>query len=100
MSRPIALATNAFTAIAAGTPIEMVGHYNFNLSFGAAVGTVKLARSYDGGASWKIASKPDLTPASFTTDQDGVGYEPEAGVLYRWDCTAWTSGTINARLSR
>ncbi len=61
---------------------------------------MKLERSYDDGATWKVTSKPDLTAASFTVDVDGVGYEPEPGVLYRWDCTAFTSGTINARLSR
>ena len=100
MSKPIALLAGTFSGVAASAPIALVGNYNFNLTFGGGIATIRLERSYDDGANWKVASKPDLTAASFTADVDGVGLEPEQGVLYRWNCTAFTSGTPAYRLSR
>lgn len=100
MSRPIALVSGTFGATGQSAAVELYGNYNFNLSFAGAVGTVRLERSYDGGSSWVVTTKPDLTAASFTADVDGVGFEPESNVLYRWNCTAYTSGTISYRLSR
>jgi hypothetical protein len=99
MSNPIALRAGTFTGVANSAGVVLHGNYNFTLS-GSWVGTVALERSYDDGVTWVVTSKPDLTPASFTANIDGVGLEPEAGVLYRWRCSAYTSGTIEYRLSR
>ena len=66
------------------------------------VGTVQLERCFDGGKTWVpanvggagvLASYSGGSPVSLTFG------EPERGVLYRWNCLAYTSGTINYRLS-
>lgn len=66
--------------------------------------TVQLERSFDGGLTWVVCNVggsgqmaqylgATLTPISLTFA------EPEQGVVYRWNCIAWTSGTINYRIS-
>lgn len=66
-----------------------------------ATATVNLERSFDGGVTWitcgvggagQLASYATL-PISI------VGGEPEKVVLYRLNCIAYTSGTVNYRLS-
>jgi hypothetical protein len=66
-------------------------------------GTVQLERSFDGGATavvcnagggGQLAQYAAGTPVSFVVS------EPEAGVCYRFNCIAYTSGTINYRLSQ
>ncbi len=76
----------------------------------ACAGTVDVERSFDGGSTWLMcnigglgagatyvlgsqATAPIATPISFV-----IG-EPEAGMLYRLNCLAYTSGTINYRIS-
>lgn len=102
-ARSVALAVGQFTGAAQqGAAVQLYGKYNFSLQFNAGTATARLVRSYDGGVSWVVTSKPDLSPAVFTgpVDVDGVGEEPETGMLYRWECTAFTSGPVNHRLSR
>ena len=66
----------------------------FNVSvWGTFVGTVQLQRSFDGGTTW-------IPTASYTAVDSDIGEEPEDSVLYRFECTAYTSGTINYRLSQ
>lgn len=66
-------------------------------------GTVQLERSFDGGNVWlpcntgmagTLASYNAGTPVSLTFG------EPEKNVLYRVNCLAYTSGTINYRISQ
>ena len=66
------------------------------------VGTVQIERSFDGGKTWLVcniggggtlAQFAAGTPVSITFG------EPEKNVLYRLNCTAYTSGTINYRVS-
>ncbi len=76
----------------------------------ACSGTVDLERSFDGGATWLMCgvgglgagatyvlgsqvTTPIAVPISFVTS------EPEGGMLYRLNCLAYTSGTINYRIS-
>lgn len=78
-----------------------------NASFsGAAINysaTVQLERSFDGGLTWivcniggsgQLAQWTAGTPVSLTFG------EPEKNVLYRLNCIAYTSGTINYRISQ
>jgi hypothetical protein len=59
---------------------------------------VQIQRSFDGGTEW--LTRVDLVGnGSYTTPISLVVAEPERGVLYRLACTAFTSGTINYRLS-
>lgn len=66
------------------------------------VGTVQLERSFDGGSTWLVANVggsgvlaqwPTGTPVAVTFG------EPEKQVLYRLNTIAYTSGTINYRIS-
>lgn len=65
-------------------------------------GTIQLERSFDGGATWLVANVGGSgTLAQYTTGTPValVFGEPEAGVLYRLNCTTYSSGTINYRIS-
>jgi hypothetical protein len=81
--------------------IHMLGA-TFNISiWGTFTGTIDLERSFDDGSTWLKCSRDSAgTSASFTAAASVVVEEPEAGVLYRLNCTAYTSGTINYRLSQ
>jgi len=77
----------------------MLGYYNLFL-YGTFTATAQLERSFDGGTTW-IAVSLDTSgdPASYSGPVSLTGFEPEKGVYYRINCTAYTSGTLNVRLS-
>lgn len=84
--------TGQFNATGQSPGIALLGQFNVSLSgFGTA--TVALQRSFDNGGNW-------VSVESYTSDSERVGDEPEADVLYRFDCSAYTSGTISFRLSQ
>jgi hypothetical protein len=93
--------TGTFTATGQSAtfvaPSALSGEFNVSLS-GTWVGTVKLERSFDNASTWIVVSKPDLTDASFTAHASFSVKEPEPGVRYRLNCTAYTSGTVTYRL--
>ncbi len=67
------------------------------------VGTVQLERSFDGGHTFVVCNTTvDGTLAQFTagTPVSITFGEPEKNVLYRLNCIAYTSGTINYRISQ
>ena len=74
----------------------------FNVSvWGTFVGTAVLERSFDAGTTWIPVLRPGgNTAVSYTAPSSEVLYEPEDSVMYRLRCSAWTSGTINYRLSK
>ena len=88
--------------MAAGVSDSIEMHRQFNVSgIGTSFqGRVTLERSFDGGVTWverTIYHGCALIPGGFnSTTVD----EPEAGVLYRFKCTARTSGSITCRLSQ
>lgn len=69
---------------------------------GAWVGSVRLERSFDGGTTYIVCGVGgDGTQAVYSTGAD-VSIpvnEVERDVAYRLNCTAYTSGTINYRIS-
>ena len=68
----------------------------------AWVGTVRLERSFDGGATpivCGVGGGGQQASWSTGTDLSFIIGECEKGVLYRLVCTAWTSGTIRWRFS-
>lgn len=73
------------------------GAFNVTLS-GTFVGTVKLQRSFDNGTTWHDLTAAGTAIAAFTTAVSEVWVEPEAGVNFRLNCTAYTSGTVTYRL--
>ena len=81
--------------------VSLDGRGNVLLAFNGAVASVDLEKSFDDGASWHVASKDSVpNPATYAVDINGVIEEPEKGVLYRFNCTAYSSGSINYRISR
>jgi hypothetical protein len=88
----VASVSGQFTGTGASASVALYGKFNVSVQgFGTA--TVALQRSFDNGSTWN-------TVESYTAPTDKVGEEPEAGILYRLNCTAYTSGTIAYRLSR
>ena len=73
---------------------------------GAAIvysGTVQLERSFDGGKTWiicNIGASGTLAQWTAGTPVSLTFGEPEKLVLYRLNCTAFTSGPINYRISQ
>lgn len=70
---------------------------------GTWVGSVQLERSFNGGHKWivcGIGGAGQQAIYSAGADVSFVASEPERGVLYRLNCTAFTAGiNINYRLS-
>ena len=90
----------ALRAISVSAHDTFDGKFNVTIS-GTFSGTVKVERSFDAGANWHVCSRDSAgTEAAFTAPASIVLEEPEAGVLYRLNCTAYTSGTINYRISQ
>lgn len=73
--------------------------FNFAV-WGTFVGTIVLEKSYDGGATYIQAYDAGGNALSYTAPRTIIVEEPEDGVKYRPRCSAFTSGTINYRLSR
>lgn len=66
-------------------------------------GTLQLERSFDGGSTWlpaNIGSSGTLAQWNAGTPVSITFGEPEKQVLYRLNCIAYTSGTINYRISQ
>lgn len=77
-----------------------VGVFNAAL-WGTFVATMQLQCSFDGGTNWvPISEDTSGTPANYTAPMKLEPYECEQGVLYRWACTSYSSGTVNYRLSQ
>ena len=65
-------------------------------------GTVQLERSFDGGKTatvCNIGGGGFLAQYATGTPVNFVVSEPEQGMLYRWNCIAYSSGVIHHRLS-
>ena len=96
-------APQAFSFALTGNAVT-AGVDNAALFTGAGItytGTVQLERSFDGGATFIVGNIGAGTLAQFAagTPVSTLLSEPESGVLYRFNCTAYTSGVINYRLS-
>lgn len=66
-------------------------------------GTVQLERSFDGGATFvvcNIGSAGQLAQFINLSSVQTTFGEPEKNVLYRFNCIAYVSGTINYRISQ
>ena len=67
------------------------------------VGTVQIERSFDGGQTWlvcNVGGSGQLAQYTTGTPLNITFGEPEKQVLYRINCIAYTSGTINYRISQ
>lgn len=92
---------NATTTIGAQTVVPVfIGAFNVAI-WGTFVATVGLEKSFDGGTTWLPVSRDAAgTAATWTAPANIVVTEPEADVQYRLNCSAYTSGTVNYRISQ
>lgn len=91
--------TGSFAATGQSAAVSVYGQFNVTLR-GTFVGTVKLQRSFDGETWDDCARDSEGTLMSWTAPYSGQWFEPEKGVAYRLNCTAYTSGTISYRISQ
>lgn len=102
---PTAAINNAELAFALTNSSVTAGTDNAATFTGASVvfvGTVQLERSFDGGLTWivcNVGGQGALAQWTTGTPVSAVVGEAEAGVAYRLNCIAYTSGVINYRIS-
>lgn len=94
------LLTGAFAGTGPSAGIQIGGKFNVAL-WGTFTATLQLERTFDRGTTW-IPCGIDAagTSAAYTAGLSAVVEEIEDAVLYRWNCTAYTSGTVNYRVSQ
>jgi hypothetical protein len=97
----LASVTGAFGATGSSATFAPLGGRKFNASiWGTFVGTVQLQRSFDSGTTWLPLTSNGTQLETFTAPASEQWQEDESGVLYRLICTAYTSGTVNYRISQ
>jgi hypothetical protein len=84
--------TGTFTGIATSETSNMYKSFNISLS-GTFVADIILERSFDQGVTW-------LQIIGYTNGIETQHNEPESNVLYRFNCTGYTSGSVIYRISR
>ena len=94
-----AAVTDSFTAAGQSGSVSLFGKFNVSL-WGTFVATAQLERSFDGGTTWLPCTDNSGTVQTWSAAMTIVAEEPESGVLYRLNCTAYTSGTVNYRVSQ
>jgi len=73
----------------------------FNVTaYGTFVASFQLERSFDAGAHWSPITAAGTQRYIWTTPESEVAQEDQYGVMYRLNCTAYTSGTVNYRISQ
>lgn len=93
-------ATGQSGSLSPAAGLSKIDSAPFNVSlWGTFVATVQLERSFDGGTTWLPLTALGSSLA-FTAPCSEVFEETEEGVAYRLNCTAFTSGTVNYRLSQ
>ena len=93
--------SGTFTGTGVSAAIPVCGFASLLIE--GLIATIDVERSTDGGATYHVVSLDAAgTPATFTTASDvafnGRIYESESQVLYRLNCTAYTSD-VNYRLA-
>ena len=98
--------TGTFTSATTGsTATVLTGKVNMSL-WGTFSATVQPERSFDSGTTWIPMSTDSIgTLASYTAPMSIVveeveGFPGTREVQYRWNCTAYTSGTVNYRIGQ
>jgi hypothetical protein len=79
-------------------PGDGPAQFSFSLR-GTFVATVQLERSLDGGTNWlPMTALGTAIPFSAACTENFE--EADRNAIYRANCTAYTSGTVNYRLSQ
>lgn len=89
--------SGSFSGTGQSSSAVVYGPFNLSLR-GTFDATVQLERSFD-GTNWEpVAKNADGEAAAYAAPVSLQGEEWEVGVLYRFNCTARNSGTVNYRL--
>lgn len=100
MATGVAAKSLASVANSDVTLTAMMGEINFAV-LGTFVATVRLEKSFDGGATFiPVCHSWTSTIATLTAPSSITVTEAEDGCVYRAACTAYTSGTIVTRISQ
>lgn len=92
---------SSFTATGQSANFTPIAGRPFNISlWGTFVGSVQLERSFDNGSTWLPITAAGTQIFVWSASASESNEESEFGVIYRLNCTAYTSGTINYRLSQ
>lgn len=99
---------STFSATGQSAAFSPAGGRLFNASlWGTFVGSVQLERTFDGQAAvtagtatWLPITAGAAQLYAWTAPASEQAVESETGVLYRLNCTAFTSGLINYRISQ
>ena len=93
----VATVTDTLSSVAAGAETfpPIAGRW-FNLTLrGTFAATAVVKRQFPGSEDWDVVSRDSAgTQASYTAPISLSLFEPKAGTIYRVDCTARTSGSI------
>lgn len=94
----MATISKSFTAVGSGEAINVKagGWFSYSVS-GTFVGTVRVVSSSNGGASWELVDS--LTATGTASGFFEVKMRDAASYLIRYECTAYTSGTIVTSLT-
>jgi hypothetical protein len=93
-------ATGTFTATGGGQAIP-VRQDDLNLSlWGTFSASITLERSFDNGTTWLPCTYIDGSPLVWTGPMSTGFAESESGTQYRFNCTSYSSGTVNYRISQ
>ena len=90
--------SGTLTSVTTSANVPFLGRFNFSL-WGVFSATANLQKSFDGGTTWIIARDVNGVAMTLTAADTRVIEEVEPGVLYQVACSAFTSGTINYRVS-
>jgi len=93
--------TGTFAATGQSSSFTPLGGRGFNISlWGTFVATVQLERSFDSGTTWLPLTAAGTQLYKWTAPASESAQEDEVPVLYRLNATAYTSGTVNYRISQ
>lgn len=79
--------SGTFSATGTSDVTGLYGRFSLSLT-GGATATVQLQRSFDKGVTWGSVEE------FVDTNAEKIGEEYAHAVLYRLECTAYTSGTV------
>ena len=97
----VAPVTGTFAATGRSASFAPLADRAFNVTlWGVFAAEARLERSFDEGATWFPLTAAGQPLYDFTAPASEVAQEAEAGVLYSLNCTSFTSGTINYRVSQ
>lgn len=96
---------STFTATGASAAFAPILGRDFNVSLWNTPGhtfvaSVQLERSFDNGVTWLPITAAGTQLYQWTAPASEVANECEGNVLYRLNCTSYTSDTVNYRISQ